>query len=352
VELDETGIDCELRAALRHQLGTRGQYGPAAEDATHRCLVELDLFGLEVASSDGGLDLGLSPSVVVCEELGRRGIRNEYRATALLADVLLHGTEGAGSDHRRRIARGELLGAAITEPNVVTMERASERVVLRGHPLLVDPIERASALVVRAREDSRDVFVVLPLPLTGVKVEGPVDQNPGKLAFESTSVEPIALVPWPETGRPASATMVTKAQVRQAAHLLGLASYAHELAVARSLTRQQFGHPLVQFQGVAFPLAAEAARHQAVRLLIQRAAWLIDEHQMEGAWAGIEALASASELALEICRRSVQIHGAIGMTTAAEVSRLYIEVGVEIARWGAPSLLWREAGRLRAGAES
>ncbi|MEV5508541.1 acyl-CoA dehydrogenase family protein [Streptomyces orinoci] len=54
------------------------------------------------------------------------------------------------------------------------------------------------------------------------------------------------------------------------AYLLGLATGVHRLAVQRSVRRRQFGTALAERQAVAFPLAAQYAHQEAVRLLVPR----------------------------------------------------------------------------------
>jgi len=130
---------------------------------------------------------------------------------------------------------------------------------------------------------------------------------------------------------------------RQAAYLLGLAAGAHRLAVRRALTRRQFGQPLAEHQAIAFPLAAQLAHQEAVRLLVHRAAWL-DEQGEPADRAALRALAYAAEQALETTAWAVHVHGAFGLTRYAPVSRYYTLAATEALRHGSPAALWKRAG--------
>lgn len=135
-------------------------------------------------------------------------------------------------------------------------------------------------------------------------------------------------------------------RVRQAAYLLGCAEGAHALAAARAARRTQFGQPIGSFQAVVFPLAAQVAEIEAARLLVHRAAWLVDQGA-EATLAAVEALATATELAFAVVRHAMHVHGAFGMTHAAAIHRYHLTVAVEGTRWGTATRLWQEAAALR-----
>jgi len=71
----------DLALALRAELA-----GEGAEDG-HACLAGLGAYGAEIPADQGGLALGLGTGAVICEELGRGGVDDRYRATALAAEL-------------------------------------------------------------------------------------------------------------------------------------------------------------------------------------------------------------------------------------------------------------------------
>lgn len=317
----------ELGAGLPGQLASL----PASDDEAatrqvHDLLVRLDLFSLEIPAGLGGLGAGLMSGIVVSEAMGARVLRDCYRSTALLADLLSHDPARPGDELIEKVAAGSLIGAAACAPSDAVLESSGAAAILTGSWHVIDPLERADVLVVIARGGSRDQLVAVPLPYA-----------PGE------RVEPLAVIDCvPATGLGLRYPLVA-ARVRQAAYLLGLASGAHALAVERATSRRQFGRPIREFQAVGLRLAERAAELDAVRLLVQRAAWLADNQAPGVALAGTEALAYAGEIAIGVCRDSMQIHGAYGMSRQAPVSRYYLAAGAEVRRWGSPRALWIEA---------
>ena len=78
------------------------------------------------------------------------------------------------------------------------------------------------------------------------------------------------------SGESPSATLGAFEQTRPmvAAQALGIARAALEFASEYAAERETFGSPIIEKQGVAFPLADVAAELDAARLLTWRAAWM------------------------------------------------------------------------------
>jgi alkylation response protein AidB-like acyl-CoA dehydrogenase len=74
--------------------------------------------------------------------------------------------------------------------------------------------------------------------------------------------------------------------------------------------------------------------------------WLAD--RAEAVLAAVEALATATELAFAVVRHAMHVHGAFGMTRAADIHRYHLMVAEEGTRLGSAARLWREAAALRA----
>src|SRR5436853_1577098 len=77
-------------------------------------------------------------------------------------------------------------------------------------------------------------------------------------------------------GRRSSAALSAFERTRPmvAAQAIGIARAALEFARDYAIEREAFGQPIIEFQGVAFPLAQLAAEIDAARLLTWRAAWM------------------------------------------------------------------------------
>ncbi|MBU1615367.1 acyl-CoA dehydrogenase family protein, partial [bacterium] len=105
---------------------------------------------------------------------------------------------------------------------------------------------------------------------------------------------------------------------------IGLAQAAFKEAVKYSKERVQFGHPISNFQAIQFMLADMATEIEAARLLILKAAYLKDQDRP---FSHIGAMAKlyASEVAMKVVNKAVQIHGGYGYTKDYAVERYFRE---------------------------
>ncbi|HSU16246.1 acyl-CoA dehydrogenase [Longimicrobium sp.] len=102
---------------------------------------------------------------------------------------------------------------------------------------------------------------------------------------------------------------------------LGLAEGAFEQARAYALERQQFGKPIADFQGIQFMLADMATEIEAAKHLVYHAAWLKEQGRPYTREASMAKL-FASETAMRVTTRAVQVHGGYGYTREYPVERM------------------------------
>lgn len=102
---------------------------------------------------------------------------------------------------------------------------------------------------------------------------------------------------------------------------LGIAEGAFEQALRYSQERSQFGQRINEFQGIQFMLSDMATEIEAAKHLVYHAAW----RKQEGLPFGKEAAMAklfASELAMRVTTKAVQIHGGYGYTKEYPVERM------------------------------
>jgi acyl-CoA dehydrogenase len=122
-----------------------------------------------------------------------------------------------------------------------------------------------------------------------------------------------------------SATLGAFEQTRPmvAAQALGIARAAFEFACEWASEREAFGGPILEKQGISFPLAELAAELDAARLLTWRAAWMaaqkIPFHHAEGSMSKMKA----SEVAVAITERAIQVCGGWGYVRDLPVEKWY-----------------------------
>ncbi len=108
-----------------------------------------------------------------------------------------------------------------------------------------------------------------------------------------------------------------------AAQAIGIARAALEFARDYAASREAFGQPIIENQGVAFPLADLAADIDAARLLTWRAAWLAAQRRpFENAEGSMSKL-KASEVAVRACEQAIQTMGGWGYIKDFPVEKWY-----------------------------
>ncbi len=108
-----------------------------------------------------------------------------------------------------------------------------------------------------------------------------------------------------------------------AAQAIGIARAALEFARDYAVGRAAFGQPIIENQGVAFPLADIAAEIDGARLLTWRAAWMAAQRRpFENAEGSMSKL-KASEVAVRACEQSIQTMGGWGYIKDFPVEKWY-----------------------------
>ena len=106
-----------------------------------------------------------------------------------------------------------------------------------------------------------------------------------------------------------------------AAQALGIAEGALEEAAKYMKERKQFGKPLSAFQGLQWMMAELDVKVEAAKLLVYKAAWNKD-NGLPYAVEAARAKLFASETAMEVTTKAVQIFGGYGYTKEYPVERM------------------------------
>ena len=102
---------------------------------------------------------------------------------------------------------------------------------------------------------------------------------------------------------------------------LGIAEGAYEEAVKYAGERKQFGKTIAEFQGLQFMLADMATEIEAAKHLVYNAAWLKEQGKPYSKEASMAKL-FASEVAMRVTTKAVQVHGGYGYTKEYPVERM------------------------------
>jgi len=283
------------------------------DDPEWASLAELGLFRFLVPVAAGGLDLGFEAVVATCVELGRAGVDGGLLDTLSAVDLF------AADELLDRILAGELRASIV--------DSSGRGYLAAGADLLVVPVRGGWQLVNQATR--------------GVGVRS------STAGWDRVEVDPAQLA----AGVPAPVRPPTADRIRRAAWLTGLAAGGLGLTVQRVRERRQFGRAVADNQVVAHWLARSAIGVDAVRLLVAEAAIRADAGDARAGVTATGAVAAAGELALDVLRSGVQLHGAYGTTAAAPIARLFALAPLAVGRAGRLAALWREVGRSATGAD-
>ena len=106
------------------------------------------------------------------------------------------------------------------------------------------------------------------------------------------------------------------------AQMLGIAQGAYDATLEYIKSREQFGKPIAQFQGVQFQLAEMRTAVEAARLMVYNSARLKDSGQPFVQQAAMAKL-YASRVAEKVSSLAVDLFGGNGFTTEYPVEKFY-----------------------------
>ncbi|MEM0202824.1 MAG: acyl-CoA dehydrogenase family protein [Archaeoglobaceae archaeon] len=118
-----------------------------------------------------------------------------------------------------------------------------------------------------------------------------------------------------------------ESRVKIASLHLGMALGAYERALEYAKQRKAFGKPLIEHQAIAFKLADMFTAIETAKLIVYKAAWLIDQGTPNPAISSAAKL-YASEVAVKVCYDAVQIFGGYGYSKESDVERYYRDARV------------------------
>ncbi len=314
-------------------------------------LGELGICGVPIPEAYGGLGGDAVTWAVVIEELGRAD--PSVAVTVSVASGLAGGMVARyGSEAQRQrwlppIAAGEMVaGFGLTEPGsgsdaagLRTRARLGEgEWVIDGSKAFITnsgtPITGFVVVACRTEEGADGISAILvPAEAPGFSVGsayrklGWRSSDTHELSFEGCRVPEDHLVGERGKGLGQCLAALDDGRVSIAALSVGLAQGCLDASVAYAKDREAFGRPIGAYEAVAFKLADMRAAVEGARLLTYRAAWLRDQDRPYGTEAAIAKL-RASEMAVDVARDAIQIHGGYGYTEEFPVARAYRDAKV------------------------
>ncbi|MEB2314088.1 MAG: acyl-CoA dehydrogenase family protein [Sorangiineae bacterium] len=313
-------------------------------------LAELGLLGVNIRSEYGGAEAGVVAYALTMMEVARvcASTSVAMAVTNMVAEVIqTFGNDAQRAHHLPRITSGEYVSGAfaLSEPAVgsdpgamtTSARRDGDGYVLDGQKQWITNGAMAGIIVVWARTGgpgAKGISCFLVEQGTpGLSAGRPEDKmglrgsNTVPLTFEGCRVPASALLGEEGMGFRIAMMALDGGRIGIASQATGIGTAALEAATAYAKERHAFGHPIADFQAIQWMLADSATELDAARLLALRAATLKERAQRFSREASVAKL-FASEAALRVCNRAMQVHGGYGYTREFPVERFLRDVRV------------------------
>ena len=258
------------------------------------------------------------------------------------------------TDEQKKMWLGPLLDGrirsafAMTEPDVASSDARNIRtsIVKDGGNYVINGTkwwttgamdERCQLLIVmgktnpEAEAHNQQSMILVPMSTPGVKVVrnltvfGYVDQHGhAEVSFTNVRVPVANLLGAEGEGFALAQARLGPGRIHHCMRAIGMAERALSLMIKRSIGRETFGKALVQ-QGVIQEWIAQARIDiEQARLLVLKAAWMIDTVGAKGARKEIAAIKVAvPQMAERIIDHAIQSYGGAGVSQDTPLASLY-----------------------------
>lgn len=316
---------------------------------------ELGFLAGPIEPDYGGSGMDYVSYALLCEELGRvdSSVRGFLTVHTSLVSLCIRewGTEEQKRYYLPRLAKGEWIGCyALTEPNagsdVASIESTAieegDYYILNGEKIWITNGTSAHVAIVFASRDLSARHKGICAFLIGTDTPGlHREPMPGKelghrasehvhITLKNCRVLKSALLGTPGEGFKVAMSALDRGRLGVAAGALGIAQACLDACIDYTKQRHQFGQRIADFQMTQASLANMAADVEAARLLVYRAAWLIDQGLPTTKATSIAKL-FATEAAMKAASEAVLMHGNRGYSNEYPVERYYRDIkGLQI----------------------
>ena len=328
---------------LEAQIEAADDIEPALIAQLREEAVALGLYGFNLPESLGGPGLPADAKLAVLEEI-------TYTSVPLteVAGYLPLSLSFCNAEQRARLlpplrAGKKVITYAMTEPDAgsdlgairMRAERKDGGWVLNGSKHFISHAETADHIIVLALTDpgaplkrKLTTFIVARgnpgiVGMTRYRKMGWRGYHLNGFSLDNCFVPDADVLGQPGDGFLAIMESINHDRIFSACRSLGLAQRGHEMSCAYAKERVAFGATLSQHQGIQFMIADNDVEIEAARLLIYRAAKLIEADDPAARIAASRAKLYASEMGCRVSDRVLQIFGGMGYMCDLPVERFY-----------------------------
>ena len=306
----------------------------------------LGFMGMLIPEEYGGAGMGYHEYVAMIEAISSIdpsiGLSLAAHNSLSLNHIYMFGDEKQRNKWLPKMCSGEWLGAwGLTEQNTGSDAKNMDTVakkdgdswIINGSKNLITHGKSCDIAVIIARNGSkgksRELTAFVIEKGTKGFSSGKVENKLGMRASETAEmVFDNCIVPDSNRlgdigdGFIQSMKILDGGRISIAALSLGIARGAFKAALKYSKEREQFGKPIINFQGISFKLAEMATEIEAAKLLTKKASDIKNQGKnvtSQGAMAKL----FASEMCVRVSNEAVQIHGGYGYIKDFPVEKFY-----------------------------
>lgn len=309
-------------------------------------LGEQGMMGVLVPEEYGGAGLGYQEYITIIDEIsqvcGSIGLSVAAHNSLCTNHILSFSNEDQKKFYLPKLASGEWIGAwGLTETNTGSdaggmatfAEKDGDYFVINGSKNFITHAISGDVAVVIVRTgekgDSRGMSAFIIEKGTPGFTSGKKENKMGMRAsetaclfFDNCRVHKDQLIGELGDGFVQSLKLLDGGRISIAALALGIGRGAYKAALKYAQEREQFGKPIMQFQGISFKLADMATQVEASELLIRKAGDLKNNGEKV---TKIAAMAKyfASEMSVRVSEDGVQVHGGYGYTKDYPAEKFY-----------------------------
>ena len=304
------------------------------------------MLGIPYSREYGGAGADYLSYVLAVEELAKTCATTSVVLSAHTSlctwPISAFGSEEIKNKYLPDLCSGKKLGAfGLTEPNAgtdaagqqTTAVLEGDHYVLNGTKIFITNAGEADIYVIFAMTDKTkgthgiSAFVVekgwegftFGLHEKKLGIRGSATRE---LIFNNVKVPKENLLGKEGKGFSIAMQTLDGGRIGIAAQAVGIAQGALDEAVPYVKQRKQFGRPIAKFQNTQFQLADMQTKVDAARLLVYRAAMAKEEGKPYTVLAA-EAKLFASETAMEVTTKAIQLLGGYGYTRDLPVERMF-----------------------------
>lgn len=299
---------------------------------------ELGFMGIFVPEQYGGSGMDTFTYVLaleeVCKACASTGVIMSVNNSLVCEPIYRFGNEEQKKEYLPHLAKGEKLGCfSLSEPAAgsdagslrTTATRDGGYYVINGTKNWITNGPEADVIVLFASTDlskkHRGITAFIVDKETPGVIVGKIEHKLGirasstsQIIFEDCRVPVENRLGQEGDGFKIAMQTLDGGRIGIGAQAVGIAQAAFEEAVRYSKEREAFNQPISNFQGIQFMIADMAMRIEAARLLVWQAARMKDR-KVKFTKQSAMAKLFASETAMWVTTKAIQIHGGYGYTT-------------------------------------